>query len=187
MMRRSILGLGAALLFSVPAFAQPKIPPGHQPPAGLCRIWLAGVPPGRQPAATDCATAVRTRPYGAQVLFGGDRGRASDVVNVAYDPQRPCYQWDPRCPTSNNRRVIVNRAPDRRSNDCYSWDPRCVQQDRRTIDARERARREMILRQQRERDRRDHGRSGNRDRGRSDYCLDRDHNARCDYRNGGRR
>lgn len=47
-----------------------KVPPGHRPPPGMCRIWIDGVPPGQQPAPTDCATAERTRPANARVIYG---------------------------------------------------------------------------------------------------------------------
>jgi hypothetical protein len=46
------------------------IPPGHLPPAGMCRIWIDGVPPGQQPAPTDCQTAVATKPANARVIWG---------------------------------------------------------------------------------------------------------------------
>lgn len=212
MLRPSILVFGAALMSSAPVQGQGKIPPGQLPPAGLCRVWLDGVPPGRQPAVTDCATAVRTRPRGARVIFGDDYARKGKqgvsrnggVLGVILDPRRgdpcyawdprcdqrgtvinsrdgrdqPCYAWDPRCTTTNGR--VVN--PRDRANDCYAWDPRCTQSSRdRTIDARERARREAVLRA--ERGRYDRDRRGN---DRSDWCRDRDHNGRCDYR-GGRR
>ena len=49
-----------------------RIPPGQEPPPGMCRIWLNGVPPGQQPAPTDCATAVRNRPANGRVIFGDD-------------------------------------------------------------------------------------------------------------------
>lgn len=49
-----------------------KVPDGHRPPPGMCRIWLDGVPPGQQPAPTDCATAVRNRPSNGRVIFGDD-------------------------------------------------------------------------------------------------------------------
>jgi hypothetical protein len=50
-----------------------KVPAGHRPPPGMCRIWIDGVPPGQQPEPTDCATAVRERPAGARVIFGDRR------------------------------------------------------------------------------------------------------------------
>ena len=49
-----------------------RVPPGHMPPAGMCRIWIDGVPPGRQPAPTDCTTAERTRPSNARVIYGSE-------------------------------------------------------------------------------------------------------------------
>ena len=53
------------------------VPPGHRPPAGMCRIWIEGVPAGQQPAPTDCATAVRNRPSNGRVIFG-EQGARTD-------------------------------------------------------------------------------------------------------------
>ncbi len=47
-----------------------NVPPGFEPPIGMCRIWLDGVPAGQQPAPTDCASAVRNRPANGRVVFG---------------------------------------------------------------------------------------------------------------------
>lgn len=83
MMRRLALMMtfaGAALFATAPLGAQGRgrgnggVPPGHQPPPGMCRIWIDGVPPGQQPAPTDCASAVRNRPSNGRVLFGDDAG-----------------------------------------------------------------------------------------------------------------
>ena len=53
-----------------------KIPPGHMPPAGLCRVWYDGVPPGHQPRATSCADArYQAARTGGRVLYGGDNSR----------------------------------------------------------------------------------------------------------------
>ena len=52
-----------------------RIPPGHLPPRGMCRVWIDGVPPGQQPPVTDCATAQRDA-YGranAHVIYGDER------------------------------------------------------------------------------------------------------------------
>ena len=57
--------------------AQPLIPRSAMPPAGMCRIWLKDVAPAQQPAPTDCAAAIRARPQGASVLFGGALGVAA--------------------------------------------------------------------------------------------------------------
>jgi hypothetical protein len=54
------------------------VPPGHRPPAGMCRIWINNVPPGHQPAPTDCETAVRNQPANSQIIWGDNttpRGR----------------------------------------------------------------------------------------------------------------
>lgn len=50
-----------------------KVPKGHLPPRGMCRVWIDGVPPGRQPEVTTCAQAERDRvQYGAnaRVIYG---------------------------------------------------------------------------------------------------------------------
>ena len=44
------------------------VPPGHLPPAGMCRVWYDGLPPGRQPAPTSCAAAERRLPRNARVI-----------------------------------------------------------------------------------------------------------------------
>src|SRR5262245_46657821 len=60
--RLTLLVAAAALSAASPAFAQSRrndrygndhVPPGHYPPAGMCRVWIDGVPPGHQPAPTD--------------------------------------------------------------------------------------------------------------------------------------
>lgn len=62
-----------------------RVPPGHLPPPGLCRIWINGVPPGRQPRPTDCATAERYRPSNARVIYGARRDARYDG---RYDDRR---------------------------------------------------------------------------------------------------
>jgi len=71
-----------------------SVPPGHQPPAGMCRVWYDGTPPGRQPRATDCATAYRVaRASGGRVLVGDRRdarrdSRYDDRRDSRYDDRR---------------------------------------------------------------------------------------------------
>ena len=54
-----------------------RVPPGHMPPAGMCRVWYDGVPPGRQPRPTSCAEAQRVaaRDGDARVIYGSARDR----------------------------------------------------------------------------------------------------------------
>ncbi len=49
--------------------ARLKIPPGHFPPQGKCRIWIPGTPPGHQPKARTCHEIDRHAPAGAWVLY----------------------------------------------------------------------------------------------------------------------
>ena len=79
-MTRKLLLIGAIAALSLPAAAEAQgrgrnvdgVPPGHRPPAGMCRIWIDGVPPGRQPAPTSCREALRNRPSNARVIYGDD-------------------------------------------------------------------------------------------------------------------
>ncbi|KMQ52412.1 hypothetical protein CHISP_0679 [Chitinispirillum alkaliphilum] len=48
----------------------PKIPPGHMPPPGKCRIWCPDTPPGRQPPPGDCRELRRKVPAGAWLIEG---------------------------------------------------------------------------------------------------------------------
>jgi surface antigen len=45
-----------------------RIPPGHLPPPGLCRIWYPNHPPGQQPPPGDCATLSWHVPPGACLI-----------------------------------------------------------------------------------------------------------------------
>ncbi|MDA1080143.1 MAG: hypothetical protein O2973_00485 [Gemmatimonadetes bacterium] len=75
---RIIAASAAAVLMAPSVMAQGKpadeqevaIPVSAMPPEGMCRLWLLDVPERQQPAPTDCATALRTRPRNAKLLFG---------------------------------------------------------------------------------------------------------------------
>src|SRR5688572_13750770 len=49
-----------------------RVPKGHLPPRGMCRVWVDGVPPGHQPAPTSCAQAEhdRFKYSNARVIYG---------------------------------------------------------------------------------------------------------------------
>lgn len=146
------LTLAGTVAVATPAEAQrgrgpTKVPPGHMPPAGMCRIWIDGVPPGRQPAPTDCATARRRAPRNSVVLYGDrrddrygryDRDDRYDR-DARYDRDRRRYcvdaNGDGRCDYAQARR---SRAlPDRfcADRDRDGWcDWREARRDRRTDD-----------------------------------------------------
>ena len=47
-----------------------KIPPGHMPPPGYCRIWYPNRPPGHQPPPGPCQKLERQVPPGAIIVRG---------------------------------------------------------------------------------------------------------------------
>lgn len=65
-----------------------KVPPGHLPPPGSCRIWYPGTPPGKQPPPGDCAVLARKVPPGAWLLSRGTVEPGYVDVSV-YDERRP--------------------------------------------------------------------------------------------------
>lgn len=70
------------------ATAALKIPPGHLPPVGECRVWRPGTPPGHQAPPRACAGIERHAPAGAWILYRPTRDRK--VVHVReLDPYRP--------------------------------------------------------------------------------------------------
>lgn len=76
-MTATMLGLVATLATAASAQAQgrgpQRVPPGHLPPAGMCRVWYDNVPPGRQPAPTSCRDAERRAGRNARVIYGDSR------------------------------------------------------------------------------------------------------------------
>ena len=91
------------------------VPRGHEPPAGMCRIWVDGVPPGRQPAPMDCETAVRMKPRNARVVYGdrtvyvdGKKVKGSKHDKRGRDRDRDDDRWD--------------RDDDRRERDDDRWE-----------------------------------------------------------------
>lgn len=83
-MRKTIAIALIALLSAVPVAAQgrgkgksKKVPPGHLPSAGQCRVWYDGVPPGHQPVPTNCANAERIAARdGARVVYSNGESAA---------------------------------------------------------------------------------------------------------------
>jgi hypothetical protein len=61
-----------------------RVPPGHYPPRGACRVWYEGRPPGRQPRATNCERLYGRVPYGAFILYNGNAWD-TDYVWVRYE------------------------------------------------------------------------------------------------------
>ena len=47
-----------------------RIPPGHYPPPGSCRIWFPDRSPGQQPASGDCNVLDKRVPAEAYLVYG---------------------------------------------------------------------------------------------------------------------
>ena len=47
-----------------------RIPSGHLPPPGKCRIWFPDRPPGHQPPPGDCHALQFQVPLGATLIYG---------------------------------------------------------------------------------------------------------------------
>jgi hypothetical protein len=47
-----------------------RVPPGHLPPKGMCRIWFDNRPPGHQPPPGNCRELRRMVPYNAVLIYG---------------------------------------------------------------------------------------------------------------------
>ncbi len=71
------------------------VPREYLPPAGMCRVWIDGVPPQQQPAPTDCASAVRSRPANARVIYGEDKAKGKKVDNLPLKSLRGTDKKDP--------------------------------------------------------------------------------------------
>ena len=70
------------------ATAALKVPPGHLPPVGECRVWRPGTPPGHQAPPRACAGIERHAPAGSWILYRPAKDRK--VVHVReLDPYRP--------------------------------------------------------------------------------------------------
>lgn len=47
-----------------------RIPPGHFPPPGSCRVWNPDLPPGQQSAPGACGDLERRVPAGHYLVYG---------------------------------------------------------------------------------------------------------------------
>lgn len=47
-----------------------RIPPGHMPPPGECRVWFPDRPPGQQPPPGPCHQLKHQVPPGAYLIHG---------------------------------------------------------------------------------------------------------------------
>jgi hypothetical protein len=50
------------------AGAPPRVPPGHLPPPGQCRVWLPDRPPGQQPPPGPCDALRHQVPPGGWLI-----------------------------------------------------------------------------------------------------------------------
>ncbi len=79
-----------------------RVPPGHMPAPGECRVWYQGVPPGRQPPAVPCR-ALQGRHFPGAVIVHTpfserrgrrDRARVEHFVPVDFRHRDSRYRLD---------------------------------------------------------------------------------------------
>lgn len=63
-----------------------RVPPGHMPPPGYCRLWYPGVPPGHQPPPAPCGRVFRAYAHDGAVIVGAPA--YEDVYGVRYEDRR---------------------------------------------------------------------------------------------------
>ena len=123
--------------------ASSKIPPGHLPPRGMCRVWIDGVPPGRQPAVTSCAQAERDRlRYSNARVIYGDResfpGKGKGKYKNA-DNQRNCSILDGVVINGRVENVCRDDSVYRRDGRVYDRNGRVIGRDGDWNDDRDRS------------------------------------------------
>ena len=64
-----------------------RVPPGHYPRVGECRLWYPGRPPGQQPRSQGCRGIERIAPAGTWILYRPDSDRKVVHARVI-DPKR---------------------------------------------------------------------------------------------------
>lgn len=57
-----------------------RVPPGHMPPPGKCRLWYPGRPPGHQPRPQPCGHLFRTYHHPGAVIIGAPDFRVAHWV-----------------------------------------------------------------------------------------------------------
>jgi hypothetical protein len=90
------------------------IPPGHMPPAHMCRVWYANRPNGQQPAPATCrqAEVIASRNRNARVIYGENQYYG----NAGYGDRYPETR-DPRDRDDRGVYRVPGRNRDPRAND----------------------------------------------------------------------
>jgi hypothetical protein len=61
-----------------------RVPPGHLPPPGRCRLWLPGVPPGHQPPPERCENLFGARHLPPHAVIVGSPDHEHRYVDDRY-------------------------------------------------------------------------------------------------------
>jgi hypothetical protein len=67
-----VLGLGGCAAYGEYYEPRPavRVPPGHMPPPGSCRVWFPDRPPGQQPPPGPCHQLQHQIPPGGTLIHG---------------------------------------------------------------------------------------------------------------------
>ncbi len=87
-----------------------RIPPGHMPAVGQCRLWFPGRPPGQQPKAGSCTGLQRTAPAGSWILYRPTNDRKVVHARVI-DQQRAGVVVSVRVYDADHGTLLKGRKP----------------------------------------------------------------------------
>lgn len=83
---------GRGSYFHQHGYTNLRIPEGHLPPPGECRVWYPDRPPGQQPPPVKCGSVRSHVPSGAWLITREGEPQYVDVV--VYDPRQPSVVID---------------------------------------------------------------------------------------------
>lgn len=90
-----------------------RVPPGHLPPPGYCRLWYPGRPPGHQPAPQPCGRLFRSHAAPGAVILGAPAYHEVYGRGDWYDDRDDRYYGEKRAKKNNKGWKKANKKKGR--------------------------------------------------------------------------